>query len=254
MSRLYAVIFDLDDTLYPERSYVLSGFRAVAAWIEKTMAIPEAETTHELECLFAQGVRGDTFHQWLEQRGVDRQRDELVRQMVAVYREHDPALAPFDGMEELLADLGRQYSLGLITDGYLAVQQRKWKAMPFNRAFQSVVFSDAFGRQNWKPSHVPFETALQALRVSPETAVYVGDNPAKDFLGARRLGMKTIRFRSPGGEHALVEPPSLPYAPDGTAESVQTLRSCLLNLVRFDTDQQSHEPPTAAPPLPTTVW
>ena len=30
MSGLHAIIFDLDDTLYPERDYVLSGFRAVA--------------------------------------------------------------------------------------------------------------------------------------------------------------------------------------------------------------------------------
>ncbi len=230
MSGLHAVIFDLDDTLYPECSYVLSGFRAVAAWIEKIMAIPEVETIHELGRLFTQGVRGDTFHQWLEQRGVDRQRDELVRQMVAVYREHDPVLTPFDGMKELLADLGRQYKLGVITDGYLAVQQRKWKALSFNRTFQSVVFSDAFGRQHWKPSHVPFEVALKALQVSPETAVYVGDNPAKDFLGARAAGLSTIRFRSRGGEHALAEPPSSLHAPDRTVDRVDELRACILEL------------------------
>lgn len=230
MSGLHAVIFDLDDTLYPERSYVLSGFRAVAVWIETIMAIPEAETIHELGLLFTQGVRGDTFHRWLGQRGVSRQRDELVRQMVAVYREHDPLLTPFEGMKELLGELGQQYRLGVITDGYLTVQQRKWKAMSFNHLFQSVVFSDAFGRQYWKPSHVPFQVALEALNVSPEKAVYVGDNPAKDFVGARGAGLSTIRFRSSGGEHALAEPPSSFHAPDRTVESIDDLSACIREL------------------------
>ena len=34
-----AVIFDLDDTLFPERTYVLSGFRAVGDWISETYSI-----------------------------------------------------------------------------------------------------------------------------------------------------------------------------------------------------------------------
>ncbi len=234
MSGLHAVIFDLDDTLYPERSYVLSGFQAVAVWIETILAIPKAETLHELGLLFTQGVRGDTFHQWLGQRGVGGERDELVRQMVVIYREHDPVLTPFDGMTELLDELEQQYRLGLISDGYLTVQQRKWKAISFNRLFQSVVFSDAFGREHWKPSHVPFQVALEALDVSPERAVYVGDNPAKDFIGARAAGLSTIRFRSSGGEHALAEPPSSLHAPDRTVESVDDLGACILQLASLN--------------------
>ena len=29
------VVFDLDDTLFPERQYVLSGFRAVDMWLKE---------------------------------------------------------------------------------------------------------------------------------------------------------------------------------------------------------------------------
>jgi hypothetical protein len=35
-----AIVFDLDDTLYPERDYVLRGFRAVAAWSDPNLGIP----------------------------------------------------------------------------------------------------------------------------------------------------------------------------------------------------------------------
>ncbi|MEP7151402.1 MAG: HAD family hydrolase [Nitrospira sp.] len=230
MSKLDAVIFDLDDTLYPERSFVLSGFHAVAKWVEHTLAIPEEKTARELEAMYRQGVRGHTFRLWLEQQAVDGQRDELVQQMVAVYREHEPILTLFDGIPELLSDVGQRCKLGLITDGYLTVQKRKWESLHLDDAFHTVVFSDMFGRQHWKPSCVPFEAALRTLQIAPEAALYVGDNPAKDFLGARQLGMKTIRFRSFGGEYALAEPQSSRHAPDVTVDNVQCLRAYLFNL------------------------
>ena len=57
MSKLEAVVFDLDDTLYPERSYVLSGFSAVADWAERTLAIPRATVLADLRAYFDSGVR-----------------------------------------------------------------------------------------------------------------------------------------------------------------------------------------------------
>ncbi len=62
MPALRAVVFDLDDTLYPERAYVLSGFHAVAAWAEEQLKIPRRLGFAELRQLFEDGVRGNTSH------------------------------------------------------------------------------------------------------------------------------------------------------------------------------------------------
>jgi putative hydrolase of the HAD superfamily len=62
MPALRAVIFDLDDILYPERAYVLSGFHAVAAWAEEQLKIPRRLGFAELRQLFEDGVRGNTSH------------------------------------------------------------------------------------------------------------------------------------------------------------------------------------------------
>ena len=35
------VVFDIDDTLYLERDYVLSGFAAVGPWARDWLAIPD---------------------------------------------------------------------------------------------------------------------------------------------------------------------------------------------------------------------
>ena len=64
-----AIVFDLDDTLYPERAYVLSGFRAVAAWAAGELGLPVTQGFAELRRLFDDGVRGDTFNRWLESHG-----------------------------------------------------------------------------------------------------------------------------------------------------------------------------------------
>lgn len=221
-----AVIFDLDDTLYPERAYVLSGFRAVAEWAEAELGIPAAQGLAELGALFAQGVRGSTFDQWLRARAHDPA--PLVTRLVEVYRAHTPAIAPFDGVPALLDALRARCRVGLLSDGYLDVQRRKLAALGVAERFDAVVFSDAWGRDAWKPSAVPFAAALAALGVPASAAVYVGDNPRKDFLGARRAGMRSIRARWPDGEYAALEPESAEHAPDLTAATLAELSALLL--------------------------
>ena len=224
-TRFRAVVFDLYDTLYPEASYVLSGFKAVAAHAARHMGWPAEQALRELTRLYQEGVRGDTFNRWLRSRA--RESAELVAELVAVYRAHRPCLEPFPGTLGLLESLRRSYRLGLVSDGYLEVQKAKLEALGLEPYLDAVVFSDRFGRAGWKPSPRAFEAALAELGVAPPDAVYVADNPAKDFLAGKRLGMYGLRLRTPGCEHALREPPTPEHAPDGEIASLRELESYL---------------------------
>lgn len=221
MSKWQAVVFDLDDTLYAERDYVMSGFRAVAQWAEQHLGISAAQGFQQLQSLFEQGIRGDTFNRWLAQNGHNP--ESLIPDLVKVYREHKPELRPFVGVPELLAQLQQRFRIGLVSDGYLQVQQKKFTALNLMRYFNSVVFSDAWGREAWKPSEIPFCAVLDQLGTHPACAVYVGDNPKKDFLGARSIGMAAIRLRLPYGEYAALEPLSTEYEPHATVVSIPEL-------------------------------
>ena len=223
-SRWRAVVFDMDDTLYPERQFVLSGFRAVANWLEPRAGLPADRCLAELQSFYEAGVRGDTFDRWLTGHGFPT---TWAPGMVEVYRDHEPLLDPFPGVRELLARLRLSVKLGLLSDGYLAVQRRKLAALGLADQFDAVVFSDAWGRAAWKPSTRPFLEALRLLDTPATAAIYVADNPAKDFLGARQIGMGTIWLRRPGGEYALLEPPSPAHAPDLTVASLDELESIL---------------------------
>src|ERR671925_897316 len=104
-----AAVFDLDDTLYPEKDFVLSGFRAVAAWAGAELSIPENDGYHELVRLHDVGVRGDTFDRWLASYGFPA---SVASTLVDVYRGHRPTLRPFPEIAEMLASLRGRFLLG----------------------------------------------------------------------------------------------------------------------------------------------
>jgi putative hydrolase of the HAD superfamily len=60
-------------------------------------------------------------------------------------------------------------------------------------AFTVLVFSDE--TRVPKPGARPFRAALAALGTAPAEAVHVGDLRRKDVVGARAVGMRTVRYR-----------------------------------------------------------
>jgi putative hydrolase of the HAD superfamily len=220
--RTRAVVFDLDDTLYPEEAYVRSGFRAAAQAAARLYGVPAAEAYRELEQFFREGVRGDTFDRWLYVRGITAD----VNQLVAAYRDHTPTLEPFPEAPDLLARLrGQGYTLGMLSDGEPAIQYGKLDALGLRDAFDATLVSGELGRDAWKPSPRGLVTLLERLGVDPAEAVYVSDNPAKDFKAAREAEMRSIRVRREGGIYSHLEPKSPDYAPDEEARSLEEVES-----------------------------
>jgi len=197
-ARLHTLVFDLDDTLYPERDFVFSGFSAVDEWLVRERGV--AGFRERAVARFEAGSRGRIFDEALAALGLSE--PATVAQMVSVYRNHLPAIALPEESAALLADAGRRYRLALVSDGYLEVQKRKAAALGVARWIPVQVFSDAWGREAWKPSERPFQEVMRQLPGSPEGYVYVADNPRKDFIAPRALGWRTVRFRRAGGEHA----------------------------------------------------
>jgi len=212
MPKLRAIAFDLDDTLYPERDYALSGFRAVAEWAEAALEIPRSQAYGELKGLFEAGVRRNSFNRWLEGRGLPP--DTWLADMLNHYRQHVPELVPFPGVVELLENLYGSYRMAILTQGYAAGQRSKIKALAVEHFFETILILDESEREEWKPSRRAFERLLARLKLPADQVAYIGDNPEKDFYGARQLGIRTLRLRRPGGEHSHKEPIDLSYAPD----------------------------------------
>jgi putative hydrolase of the HAD superfamily len=120
------VVFDLDDTLYPEIEYVRSGFRAVAFALEERFDVHAEEAFALLWRALQVHGRGKTFDRVLEELGVHSR--TAVRSLVATYRGHDPRIALPGESRAVLGRLADR-PLYLVTDGHKAVQARKLAAL-----------------------------------------------------------------------------------------------------------------------------
>jgi putative hydrolase of the HAD superfamily len=197
-----ALVFDLDDTLFHERQYNLSGFRAVGAHLRTTCGIDRfTETCVEL---FEQGVRQNLFDHAARVLGVRVDTAELVR----VYRAHRPELHLFEDAREVLTRVRGTHPLALLTDGYAAVQRIKVAALALEPLFDSIVYSDDLGPSAWKPSPEPYLRTMRNLEGRADRFVYIGDNPTKDFVTARRLGWTTVEVCRPDQTRRPVTWPS----------------------------------------------
>jgi len=190
--RIRAVVFDLDDTLYPEIQYVRSGFRAAARQLARPGVGPSIEAVlDELLYAFRTGPRDRVFNTVLAQLG--RPSDpETINELVQVYRTHRPDLRLDPAVARTLEELRERHKLAVLSDGYLPAQQYKLEALSLRGAFDFVLFTESLGRGFWKPHPRSFELTAEALGVPPEQCAYVADNPAKDFLAPNGLGWMTV--------------------------------------------------------------
>ena len=98
---------------------------------------------------------------------------------------------------EVLASLkAAGYRLGLLSNTMFAGEAHVADLQRFglDGYFDAMLFSGDAGK--WKPTAAPFLHVAAELGIDPETAVYIGDDPASDVVGGQRAGMRTIHFQS----------------------------------------------------------
>jgi len=193
-----AIIFDLDDTLFPEREYVLSGFQAVDDSISANCSVPGF--FEKAVIFFNEGKRGNIFNLVLDDLGISYD-ETFISKMINIYREHKPRISLYDDAAWAMSYFRGKKQLGIITDGYLVAQKSKIDALQISFSLDAIIYSDEFGRNNWKPSLTPYLKMMEALGRKGEECVYIADNPIKDFIAAKNLEWQTIQIYRELGEY-----------------------------------------------------
>ncbi|KAA0220019.1 MAG: HAD family hydrolase [Planctomycetota bacterium] len=205
---LQAVVFDLDDTLYPEREFTRSGFRAVSEAFADVLGNAPAACAR-MNALFDSPHRSRVFNELLRERGVtDPAR--LVPAMIECYRSHVPSIALYPDADHALTRLKERFSLGLVSDGPRSAQRGKIAALGLQDRLDAIILTGELGDGFGKPHPRAFEEIARRLGVEPHRCAYVADNPAKDFVAPNRLGWRSIRVRRSDGVYANAAAP-----PDG---------------------------------------
>jgi len=192
------VILDLDDTLFLERDYVISGLTAVGEYLAATRGT--GEFADVAIALFENGVRGTTFDQALGRLGIEPT-EQLVAELVGVYRRHAPGIGLLPDAERLIARLEGRY-LGVVTDGPLDSQRAKARALGAPGWAELIVYTAELGPGYGKPHELAFSAHEDRTGLAGDQFIYIADNPAKDFGGPKARGWTTIRIRRPGSLHA----------------------------------------------------
>jgi putative hydrolase of the HAD superfamily len=191
---IQALIFDLDDTLYREKDFLESGYRAVARHIADNYGCDfEFTVAIMMETLNADGRRA--VLEVLQKRILDA--SVPLDALVGIYRRHTPQIQLYPGYLELLQELASSYRMGIITDGLPEVQDRKVQALGLKGIMDKIIYTWEYGIEKGKPHPLSFSMMLDFLEAKPETALFIGDNPEKDCRGAHRAGMRCAQIQHP---------------------------------------------------------
>ena len=193
--RVKVIIFDLDDTLYPEIEFVQSGFAAVSEYLH---ALHPKHSKESLYTLMLQELekngRGKVFDVVLESLGCKTK--QMVKKALSIYRLHTPTLTlPQESREILEYYSSQNIPLYIVTDGNKIVQNNKIKALDVERFLKKSFITHRYGKIHAKPSPYCFVKIAQKEGVKYEDIVYIADNSNKDFVGIKKLGFRTIRIK-----------------------------------------------------------
>ncbi|RZA34796.1 MAG: HAD family hydrolase [Lysobacteraceae bacterium] len=191
-----AVLFDLDDTLWPIAPVILEAEQILFAWL-RTHAPRVAQQFSidtlrqaRLELLARRpefqldlgALRRAGLIAAFEQAGEDSAKVE--RAMTEFFAARN-AVIPYDDVLPGLLRLKGRMRIGSVTNGNADLQ-----TIGLARHFDVSVAAPSFGVA--KPDPRIFLEACTLLGVAPHEAVYVGDDLLLDVGGARRAGLRAV--------------------------------------------------------------
>src|SRR5690349_1160914 len=136
------LVFDLDDTLYDETTYVKSGFKAVAMFLAEKFNLNEDEVYSDFLTEWQQKGRGKIFDNVLHKHNIYSAK--LTKTCITVYRFHKPEI---ELSTEGIACLERfkNYPIYIVTDGNKVAQNNKIKALGLENKVKRYFITHRFG-------------------------------------------------------------------------------------------------------------
>lgn len=220
---LQAVLFDLDDTLWPIGPVIAAAEISWHAWLadhapevarqfsidelrRRRMALLAAQPELAVDLAL---LRRIGLQHAFEQAGEDHAHIDGAMQHFLAARN---AVTPYADVLPALARLQGRVKLGVITNGNADLE-----VIGLGHHFHYTLSSAQFGRA--KPDPAIFLTACEAMGVAPQHAVYVGDDLRLDVQGAQQAGLKAVWMNRSGSDAHL----QAGIAPDAICASFDQL-------------------------------
>jgi putative hydrolase of the HAD superfamily len=190
-------VFDLDDTLYPERDFEKSGIEYVYNYFEiKHISLDSILNNRK---------------NWIDQIINVTNKVITIQMVLDLYRCHLPSIELYKDSKVFLDMLlSNGYEMSLITDGRSITQRNKLKALGIESYFKNIVISEEVNSE--KPSEYNFNLVMN--NKCRENYIYIADNPQKDFITPNKLDWTTICLLDRGQNvHKQIFNNSIEYNP-----------------------------------------
>lgn len=228
--KIRCITFDLDDTLWACHPVIMRAEKHFYAWLKSyypkiTVKYSESELIdHRMAFMHDnQEYKHDLTHlrkHWLKKLGNETgytSNNTLVETGFEVFWLARNEVSFFDGTLEILEQLSTKYTLGVISNGNADVHH-----IGIGHLFDFTLSSEKAGVS--KPHKEIFHKAIDLSPHDLHETVYVGDDPARDIIGAHNAGMKAIWYNPklqpwPGGR-----------TPDAVIRSIHELEDKIVNL------------------------
>jgi len=224
-----AVLFDLDDTLWPIVPVIVRAETVLFDWLRlHAPAVPARfsiaalrerrgalMTTNPRYLYDLTALRHAALYEAFTVCGEDCAK---IEQAMAVFAQARNQVTPFEDVTTCLPRLVRRVRLGSLTNGGADLQ-----AIGLAHHFDVSLAAHQMGCA--KPDPAIFHAACQALGLTPAQVAYVGDDLALDVEGAQHAGLHGIWINRTGS------PPKTTHAhirPDASCQSLHELENWLL--------------------------
>ena len=199
-----AILFDLDNTLVDFlRLKSVCSEQAVDAMIDAGLKISRKKALDMIYEIYDQTTMEDdkVFQKLLRKLSGKIDYRILTHGIIAYRKAKMGFISPYPGTKQTLIRLKEKgFKLAIVTD---APRMKAWNrlcSMSLDDFFDIVVCFEDTGKL--KPNKEPFLLALKRLKLKPNQAIYVGDNPNRDIKGAKKAGIKTI-YASYGNKRTI---------------------------------------------------
>ena len=187
------IIFDLDDTIYNEKLYVLSGFKLVSHYLKKNFNIDQKQSFLFLKKYFSENGRNKIFNNILSRYNILNEVN--LKKLISQYRRHKPNIYLPKESSRVLERLSKKNNLYLVTDGNKIVQKNKIEALKIKKYFKKILITHQYGLKFAKPSLYCFKLIKKYEKCLWVDLIYIADDPTKDFINLNKKGSITVRIK-----------------------------------------------------------
>ncbi|MHA1130873.1 MAG: TIGR02253 family HAD-type hydrolase [Candidatus Helarchaeota archaeon] len=199
-----ATIFDLDDTLYDSTALSTQARRnAIRAMIGVGLPVSFDEAYQVLSEVVEEYGSNYNYHfdQMLKRLNIESSRMKfyISAGMIGYHDVKYANIRPYTDVIPTFIELKKlEVKICILSDGDALKQYEKILRLRLHDFLDDIIITEEVGIR--KPNPKLYELALKRFRITPQEAIYIGDNYERDIIPSMKLGIHTVLIHR-GGKH-----------------------------------------------------